>query len=157
MCNPFSRIGKPFVLSDCNSFLHLHISVSVSLLVAKNSFFPIVIRSFIYTFQFLFLCLWLFVSLENFSFIAVEGSQILTLYPWHYRPLSNEVSLACHTYCETGHSLKWSFPRTRDTHACYYDLNLSRLGFEHPTIRLRGERSNAAVIHSLVLKLQSER
>ena len=43
---------------------------------------------------------------------------------------------------------------TRDTHAycrvlssgavitCFYDLGLSRLGFEHPTFRLRGLRSN---------------
>ena len=45
---------------------------------------------------------------------------------------------------------------TRDTHklcrafgsgavtTCFNDLGLSRLGFEHPTIRLRGERSNPA-------------
>ena len=25
---------------------------------------------------------------------------------------------------------------------CFYDLHLSRLGFEHPTFRLRGQRSN---------------
>ena len=25
---------------------------------------------------------------------------------------------------------------------CFYDLGLSRLGFENPTFRLRGERSN---------------
>ena len=25
---------------------------------------------------------------------------------------------------------------------CFYDLGLSRLGFEHPTFRLRGQRSN---------------
>ena len=40
----------------------------------SNSFFPIVTRSF----HFLFVCLWFFVSLENFSLIAVEGLQILT-------------------------------------------------------------------------------
>ena len=26
--------------------------------------------------------------------------------------------------------------------SCFFDLCLSRLGFEHPTLRLRGERSN---------------
>ena len=25
---------------------------------------------------------------------------------------------------------------------CFYDLGLSRRGFEHPTFRLRGQRSN---------------
>ena len=47
-----------------------------------------------------------------------------------------------------------SSPRTRDTHTnwsafctgavstCFYDLGLSRLGFEHPTFSLRDARSN---------------
>ena len=47
-----------------------------------------------------------------------------------------------------------SSPRSRDTHTyyrafrsgavttCFYDLGLSRLGFEHPTFRLQGQRSN---------------
>ena len=47
-----------------------------------------------------------------------------------------------------------SSPRTRDTYihcwafgsgavtTCFYDLGLSRLGFEHPTFPLRGKRSN---------------
>ena len=53
-----------------------------------------------------------------------------------------------------GIRLYWSSPRTRDTHTycrasgsgavttCFYDLRLPRLGFKHPTFRLRGERSN---------------
>ena len=53
-----------------------------------------------------------------------------------------------------GIRLLWLSPRIRDTHTycqafsrgavttCFYDLGLSRLGFEHPTFRLRGERSN---------------
>ena len=48
-----------------------------------------------------------------------------------------------------GIRLYWSSPRTRDTHTycrtlssgavttCFYDSGLSRLGFEHPTFRLR--------------------
>ena len=35
-------------------------------------------------------------------FIAGEGLQILT-YARHSWPLSSERSLACHTYCDTGH------------------------------------------------------
>ena len=62
-------------------------------------------------------------------------------------------SSACHTYCVIGFKL-WSSPRTRDTYTysrvfirgavttCFYGLVLSRLGFEHPTFRLRGERSH---------------
>ena len=34
--------------------------------------------------------------------IAGEGLQILT-YAQHLRSLSNEVFLACHAYCDTGH------------------------------------------------------
>ena len=34
--------------------------------------------------------------------ITGEGLQILT-YAWHLLPLSSEGSLACHTYCDTGH------------------------------------------------------
>ena len=53
-----------------------------------------------------------------------------------------------------GIRLKWSSLRTRDTHiyrrairsgafsTCFYDLGLSRLGFEHPTFRMRDKRSN---------------
>ena len=49
--------------------------------------------------------------------------------------------------------LYWSYPRTHDTQTncqafgrgavttCFYDLGLSRLGFEHPTFRLQSERS----------------
>ena len=52
-----------------------------------------------------------------------------------------------------GTCLQWSSPRTSDTHAyCrafgsgafttfFNDLGLSRLGFEHPTFRLKGEHS----------------
>ena len=51
-------------------------------------------------------------------------------------------------------NLLWSSLRTRDTHTyCrafssgavttyFYDLGLSRLGFQHPSFRLRGERFN---------------
>ena len=31
--------------------------------------------------------------------------------------------------------------------ACFYDLDLSLLGFEHPTFRLRGQRSNSQRPH----------
>ena len=61
----------------------------------------------------------------------------------------------CHTYCDTGHPFKMVIsedPRTRDTrtccrafineavNTCLNDLGFSRLGFEHPTFNLRGER-----------------
>ena len=64
--------------------------------------------------------------------------------------LSNEGSLACQTY--TSIRLYGSYPRTRDTHTlfrdfgsgtvttCLYDFRLSRLVFEQPTFRMRGER-----------------
>ena len=54
-----------------------------------------------------FVCLGFIVPLENFSLIwrrhpTGEGLQILT-FAWHSWPLSSEGSLACHTYCDTGH------------------------------------------------------
>ena len=84
--------------------------------------------------------------------IAGEGLQILT----NVWPLSSEGSLACHTYryCDTLHPFIMVISEDSDTHTycqafssgavttCFYDLGLSRLGFEHPTFRLRGQRSS---------------
>ena len=101
---------------------------------------------------------WVFNLLKNFSpigdvTIAGVELQILT-YAGHLWPWSSEGSLACHTYCDTGNPFimvisedpwhshlfpsiwQWSY------HYLFWDLVLSRLGFEHPTFRLRGERSN---------------
>ena len=99
--------------------------------------------------------------------ITGEGLQILTyaLYSW---PQSSEGSLACHTYCDTGHLfIIWSSPRTRDTHTyChalsseavttrFYNLGLSQLGFEHPTFSLQGQRSNHCTTATVLLSNSS--
>ena len=72
----------------------------------------------------------------------------------HLQPLSSEGSLACHTHCYTGHMFIMVIPENPwNSHLlpsvwqwrCYYlfyGLWLSRLGFYHPTYRVRGERSN---------------
>ena len=103
---------------------------------------------------FLFVCLEFFVTLENVSLIWRRH---------HYRwraanfdlcsvwPLSSKGSLACDTFCDTGHSFimviledpwhshllpsvwKWS------CHYMFSDLGLLRLGFEHQKFRLRGD------------------
>ena len=52
----------------------------------------------------------------------------------------SEGSLACHTDCDTHTHCQSSDSGAVTT--CFYDLGLPRLGFEHPTFRLRGERSN---------------
>ena len=69
-------------------------------------------------------------------------------------PLSNEDNLACHTYCDTGHSFIWSSSRTRETHiccrefisgdyiTCFNDIGLSRLEFKHPTFRMANALSD---------------
>ena len=54
-----------------------------------------------YCFVFVFICLWFFVPLENFSRIW-RRHQILT-YAWYLWPLSSEGYLSCHTSCDTGH------------------------------------------------------
>ena len=80
-----------------------------------------------------------------------EELQLLT-YACHSWPLSSEGSLACHTCCATGLSLimvisedPWHshlLPSVQQwsCHYLFYDIGLSRLGFEHPTsqtLRLR--------------------
>ena len=77
------------------------------------------------------------------SSLPVKGRLQMLTYTRHSWPFSSEDSLACHTYCDTGHPFIWSSPRTRNTHiccrafgsgtvtTCFYDLGLSRLGFEH--------------------------
>ena len=86
--------------------------------------------------------------------ITGEGLQNLT-YAWHLWPLSSEGSLDCRTYCDLGHLciinghlrglvtltlIAGCFSRT--VTSCLNDLGLSRLGFEHPTFRLRDKRYN---------------
>ena len=107
-------------------------------------------------------CMWLIVYclsshsriFHSYGDVTITGErlQILT-YTRRLRPLSSEGSLACHTCCDTGHPFLRSSPRTRDIHTCcrafgsgtvttcVNDLGLSRPGFEHPTFRMRGERS----------------
>ena len=111
----------------------------------------------------LFVCLfaWGF-SCHSMNYVLIwrrrhygGGLQVLT-YARHLWPLSSEDYLACHTFFETGQPFIMVISETRDTHTyclefvsaavtiCFYDLGLSRLGFELPTLRLRGERSTAA-------------
>ena len=47
--------------------------------------------------------------------ITGEGLQILTS-AWHSWPLSSEVSLACHTYCDMGHKFIMVISEDLDTH-----------------------------------------
>ena len=63
--------------------------------------------------------------------------------------------LAWHTYCDTGHPFIIVISEDHNTHTpiaehlssgdvttFFYDLGLSRFGFEHPTFRMRGEGPN---------------
>ena len=105
------------------------------------------------------LIVWVFSShLRIYSYgyvtIAGEGLQILTC-AWHAWQWSSEGSLVCHNYCDTGHPFimvisedPWySHPslsvKQWSCHCLFDDFGVSRLGFEHPTFRLRGERSSA--------------
>ena len=82
--------------------------------------------------------------------IAGEGLQILA-YAWHSWPLSSEGSLACpHLLWYRASVYIIVISEYRDTHTycrafssgAVTTLGLSRLGFEHPTFNLRGQRSN---------------
>ena len=100
-------------------------------------------------------CCWVFRSTREFFThgdvtMTGEGFQVLT-YARHLFALSSEGSSACHTYCETGHPFimvisenPWHLhllPSVLQWNCTYliYDLGLSRQGFEHPTICLRGD------------------
>ena len=85
--------------------------------------------------------------------ITDEGLRILT-YARHSWPLSSLGLFGVPTYCDTEHPLIMVIsedPMTptycrafdsRNVTTCFYDVCLSRLGFEHPTFRIRGKRSN---------------
>ena len=62
-------------------------------------------------------------------------------------------SLACHTYCDTGHTSMWSSSSTCETHTCcqaYLAVELPQSvfttkfcrRFQHPTFPMLGERSD---------------
>ena len=122
-------------------------------------------------FLFVFFCLEFIIPLESISLKWRRHHyrwilQILTNIRSSW-PLSNEDNLACHTYCDTGHSFIWSSSRTREIHTCcqafisgdyitcFTDVGLSRLGFKHPTYRMANtlsDCSTAAVCFSFLLE-----
>ena len=61
--------------------------------------------------------------------MTFEGLQIFT-YTRHLWPLGSAGSLACHIYCDTGHPLKWSSPRTPIAERLAVELSF-------PVLRLR--------------------
>ena len=100
--------------------------------------------------EYLFVCfggflsyLRIYHSYEDFT-ITRERLQILT-YARHSWPLSSEGSLACHTYCDTGHPFIMVTPDTclvfgsGVVTAWFYNLGVLHLGFEHPTFLMREE------------------
>ena len=74
--------------------------------------------------------------------IALHG----IVYTQHLWSVSSEGSFACHTFCYSGHL--YIMVISEDSLAVAVSLpasttlGLSRLGFEYPTLRMRGERSN---------------
>ena len=83
--------------------------------------------------------------------ITGEGLQIWT-YTRHSWPLSTEGSLACQTYCDTGHPFKivifedplhsHLLPSVEQWSCQYLFLRLRSVEFEHPTFRLWVQRCN---------------
>ena len=82
-----------------------------------------------------------------------EGLQNLTLLGIHGHSAVIEGSLACHICCDTMHQfivvisedLWHTYCRAFSSGAvttCFYDLGLSRLGFEHTTFSSRGQHSS---------------
>ena len=95
---------------------------------------------------------WGCVPVKNFSLICrrqLYQYQLTSARHFHVWPLSSKGSLECHTYCDTGHPFimvisedPWHLHQWRAVTTFFYDLGLSRLGFEPSTFRLQGDRSN---------------
>ena len=90
----------------------------------------------------------IFHSIGRVIIASVEGMQILTYarHPWQ---LNNEGLLAFRTYCDTGYPFLWSSPYTYcrafgsgAVSTCFKNLCHARLGFEHSTYCLSGQRFN---------------
>ena len=123
-----------------------------------------------------FVCLFGFIiPLENISLIWRRHhcrwrAAILT-YARHLWPYSSEGSLACHAYYDTVHPFimvifedpwhSYLLPSVWQWNChLFYDLDLSRLGFEHPTLHLPAGRTwlhgtDCNYIESIVEKKQS--
>ena len=101
-----------------------------------------------------FICLGFIVPLKKLSLMwrrhLCRWRLKILIYARHSWPLSSEGSLACHTYCDTGHPFimvisedqRHSPFSSEAVTFCFYDWSPSRLGFEHPTFRFWGQRSN---------------
>ena len=91
----------------------------------------------------LFVCLWFLIRSHREFSTHMEPSPLplkgcLPILGNHRHWALLNVSLACHTYCDTGIRLSWSSPRIRNTHnycqafgsgaatTCFYDLKLTQ-------------------------------
>ena len=121
----------------------------------------------------LFVCMGVFVPLENFSLIWIRQYyrwrlQILT-YARHLRPLSSEGTLACHTYCNMGqpfkmvisedpwHSYLWLSVWQWSCHYLFLRLRSVAAGIQTPNLPRRTRDSNIWQwsCHYLFLRLGS--
>ena len=109
-----------------------------------------------YRFCFFGVCFWVFIPLLNVSLVWKRHHYWWRAqdfaYTRHSWPLSNEGSLACHTFCDTGHRFIMVICADCDTPSvaerlavelpvttCDNDIGL---GFEHPTFRMQSECFN---------------
>ena len=91
---------------------------------------------------------------HSYGDVTIAGERLQTsTYARHPLSLSSEGFQAFRPYCDTEHRFRMAISEyTWHSHIllnvhhwrchCFYDLSLSRLGFENPTLRLRGGRSN---------------
>ena len=96
-------------------------------------------------------------NFHSYGHVTITGEGLQNfINAQHLWQLCSEGSLACHTYCDTGHTFimvnskePWHSTPIADISLAvelslpvFYDLGLSKLGFEHSTFRMLGERSN---------------
>ena len=77
-----------------------------------------------------------FTHIETSSLPVKDCNLTYTRNSW---PLSGEGSLACNIYCDTGHLFIMVIPAVT---TCFNDIDMSLLGFEHPTFCMWGDHSN---------------
>ena len=131
----YAMTTRPEKYFDCERFVNdMYEKIIMVITLQKiNILYGIVMN--LKNFFKIFIC-WGFSFCSKFFYsywdvtITGEGPQILT-YAQVLLPFSSDTHICC-----------WAISSEAVT-SCFYDLGLSRLGFEHPAFRLRGQRSNS--------------
>ena len=145
---------RPFVCRVSFNSTHSHLLLNNHLANFNQSCQNSSLGLFVY----LFVCLWFYIQIENFSFISKSHhywlraenfdlcSALMTIEQWGFFSVPHILWHGASVYSDNfwglydTHICCQAFD-SRTVTTCFYDLGLSRLGFQHPSFRMRGKRS----------------